>query len=73
MRKIWFLGLFGFLSLIVLLYFKTQNALYFLWIFWVIWFVFFLPEKVIVEKIVKPLGESDEARTERRRSKGIVS
>lgn len=73
MRNIWFFGFLGFLSLITLKYLKTHDPLDFLWVLWIFWFLYFLPKKIIIEKIIKPTGETDLERTERRRGEGIVS
>ncbi len=75
MRMIWFLGFLGFLSMPGFIGLYNQDWRQAIWLVWVIWFAYFLPKKVILEKIIKPLiiGETSESRGEKRKSQGIVT
>jgi len=74
MRKIWFLGFLGFLTIRGIIGLYQHDWWQALWLIWVIWFAYFLPKKIIVEKIVKPLiVETAETRTATRKSEGRVT
>ncbi len=45
LRKKWYFGFLGFLSLLGSQYFKTGNVWDLVWFVWVLWFVYFIPVK----------------------------
>lgn len=45
MRKNWALGFFGFLALLAIPGFFTQDWLDLVWLVWIIWLVYFIPIK----------------------------
>lgn len=74
MRKIWFLGFLGFLSIQGVIGWYHRDWMQGLWLLWAIWFAYFLPPKVIVEKIIKPLIiETGEERKAQRKGEGIMT